>query len=122
VGARGILREALVVDLSSSSDEGVLIADISHDEEFTRRLFGDLNNDFLGLLGNSNIIILSDSDEEEEKVHEEKVVDDEPAPSSAARSLAPTASAADTDGTDKGDTLDRVIGNSSSGGDEADLP
>jgi hypothetical protein len=30
-------------------------------------LFGDLNHDFLGLLGDGKIIILSDSDEEEEE-------------------------------------------------------
>jgi hypothetical protein len=30
-------------------------------------LFGDLNRDFLGLLGDGKIIILSDSDEEEEE-------------------------------------------------------
>jgi hypothetical protein len=37
-----------VVDLSSSSDEEGLIPDTSWDEEFTKRLFGDLNRDVLG--------------------------------------------------------------------------
>jgi hypothetical protein len=55
-----------VVDLSSSSDDGDLITDVSRDEEFTRRLFGDLNRDVLGSPGDVKIIILSDSDEEEE--------------------------------------------------------
>jgi hypothetical protein len=110
-----------VVDLSSSSDEGDLIADVSRDEEFTRRLFGDLNHDFLGPLDDGKIIILNDSDEEEE-VHEEKAADVEVAPSSAARSPPPITSTIDTDGIDKGNTPDRVIGSSSSGGDEADLP
>jgi hypothetical protein len=55
-----------VVDLSSSSDDGDLITDVSRDEEFTRRLFGDLNRDVLGSHGDVKIIILSDSDEEEE--------------------------------------------------------
>jgi hypothetical protein len=70
----GSSEKALVVDLSSSSDEGDLIADVSWDEEFTRRLFGDLNHNFLGPPSDDNIIILSDSDEEEE-VREEKAAD-----------------------------------------------
>jgi hypothetical protein len=60
-----------VVDLSSSSDEGDLITDVSWDEEFIKILFDDLNRDVLGLPGNGKII-LSDSDEEEEEVREEK--------------------------------------------------
>jgi hypothetical protein len=110
-----------VVDLSSSSDEEGLIADTSRDEELTRRLFGDLNCDFLGLPDDDKIIILSDLDEEEEEVLEEKTTDAEAVPSSVARSSAPTASAADIDDADKGDTPDWVIGGSSSGGDEAKL-
>jgi hypothetical protein len=95
-----------VVDLSLSSDEGDLIADVSWDEEFTRRLFGNLNRDFMGPPDDGKIIILNDSDEEEE-VHEEKAADAEVAPSSAARSPPPIASAADTDGIDKGIPLIR---------------
>jgi hypothetical protein len=92
-----------VVDLSSSSDEGDLIADVSRNKEFDIRLFGDLNRDFLGLPGDDKIIILSDSNEEEEKVREEKVVDVEATPSSASRSPTPTASTDDADGANKGD-------------------
>jgi hypothetical protein len=122
----GPFRKALVVDLSSSSDEEGLIPDTSHDEEFARRLFDDLNNDVLKPLGDSKVTILSDSDEEE-KVHEETAATSNAAPSSAIRSPAPTASAADADDGPKGmqddnhDCLasDREIGNSSSGGDEA---
>jgi hypothetical protein len=55
-------------------------------------------------------------------VREKKAVDTEAAPSSIARSLAPTASANGADGTDKGDTTDRVIGSSNNGGDEVGLP
>jgi hypothetical protein len=66
VEQRGSFGKALVVDLSLSSDEGDLIADVSRDEEFTTRLFGDLNRDVLGPPGDDNIIILSDSDEEED--------------------------------------------------------
>jgi hypothetical protein len=104
-----------VVDLSSSSDEEGLIHDTSRDEEFARKLFGDLNDNILLPPGDGNIIILSDSDEEEE-VHEEDVIDTEVAPSSAARSPVPTASIDDVDDTDKGRSPDRAIG-----GDEASL-
>jgi hypothetical protein len=78
VGARGSSGNAPVVDLSSSSNEGDLITDVSRDEEFTRRLFGDLNRDFLGPSDDGKIIILSDSNEEE-GVCEEKDVDAEAA-------------------------------------------
>jgi hypothetical protein len=88
----GSSRKALVADLSSSFDEGDLIADVSRDEEFVRKLFGDLNRDFLGPSTDDKIIILSDFDEEEEEVHEEKSADVTVVPSSIARSPAPTAS------------------------------
>jgi hypothetical protein len=37
-----------VVDLSLSSDEGDLIADVLRDEALATRLFGDLKHDVLG--------------------------------------------------------------------------
>jgi hypothetical protein len=107
-----------VVDLSS--DEGYLIADVSRDEEFARRIFCDLNCDVLGLPGNGRIIILSDPDEEEE-VHEKKAADAEAAPSSATRSPPPTASTADVDGTYESNTPDRATCSCSNSGDEAGL-
>jgi hypothetical protein len=72
-----------VVDLSPSSDEEGLISNTSRDEEFTKRLFGDLNHNVLGPPDNGNIIILSDSDEEEE-VREEDAANVEAVPSSTA--------------------------------------
>ena len=54
VGARGVLRKAPVVDLSSSSHEGDLIVDVSRDKAFARRIFGDLNHDVLGSPGDSS--------------------------------------------------------------------
>jgi tricorn protease-like protein len=84
-----------VVDLSSSSDEGDLIADVSRDEEFTRRLFGDLNRDVIGPSSDDNIIILSDSDKEEEDVREEKTIGTEDAATSATVNPASTASVDD---------------------------
>jgi hypothetical protein len=110
-----------VVDLSSSSDEGDLIADVSRDEEFTRRLFSDLNIDVLGPPGDSKIIILNDSDEEEE-VRGEKATDVEAVPSSAVRSPASIASAANVDGTYKSNTPDLATGGCNSGRDEASFP
>jgi hypothetical protein len=111
-----------MVNISSSSNEEGLIADTSCDEEFAGRLFDDLNHDFLGLPDDVKIIILSDSDEEEEEVREEKIIDVKVVPSSAMRSLAPTAFDDNADDADKGDTPDRVIGGSNSDRDEADLP
>jgi hypothetical protein len=117
----GSSEKALVVDLSSSSDEGDLITDVTRDEAFVRRLFGDLNREVLGPLGDAKIIILSNSDEEEE-VREEKAANAETVPSSAARSPASSASTDNADGTYKSNTPNRAIGGCSSDGEEAGLP
>jgi hypothetical protein len=81
------------VDLSSSSDEGDLINDVSRDEELARRLFGDLNRDVLGPPGDGKIIILSDSDEKKEDVREEKTTGTEDVATSVAVNPASIASA-----------------------------
>jgi hypothetical protein len=52
-----------MIDLSLSSDEENFIADTSHDAEFTRKLFGDLNRNILGPPGDGKVIILDDSDD-----------------------------------------------------------
>jgi hypothetical protein len=70
----GPSKSILVVDLSS--DEEDIFPDTSRDEEFAKKLFGDLNRELLGLPGDNNIIVLSGSDEEEE-VHEEDTVNAE---------------------------------------------
>jgi hypothetical protein len=85
-----------VLDLSLSSDEEGLIPDTSRDEEFTRRLFGDLNRDVLGPPCDSNIIIINDSNEEEE-VRKEDAADTEATLSFAAGISASTASASIAD-------------------------
>jgi hypothetical protein len=41
-----------------------LVVDTSRDEEFARKLFGDLNRDILGLPGDGKIIIIDDSDDD----------------------------------------------------------
>jgi hypothetical protein len=82
--------------LDLSSDEEDIFPDISQDEEFARKLFGDLNCGLLGPPGDSNAIVLLDSDEEEE-VRKEDTVAIEAAPPSTVNSPTPTVSAADTD-------------------------
>jgi hypothetical protein len=86
-----------VIDLSSSSDEEDSIADTSCDFEFTQRLYGELNHDFLGPPSDGKIIILSDSDEENEEVRKEKSSAPEDAAAFAAVNLASTTSASDID-------------------------
>jgi hypothetical protein len=127
---QGSSRKALVIDLSSSSDEEYLIVDTSRDEEFARMLFGDLNRVVLGPSSNDKIIILSHSDEEEKEACEEKIVGTEPVATSTAVNPTSTASTVDTDealeglqddnggeGTPKWDA-----GDGSTGGDKTGLP
>jgi hypothetical protein len=116
-----------MVDLSSSSDEEGLIPDTSCDEEFIRRLFGDLNCGVLGPPGDGKVIILSDSDKEEEEVCEEEAAGSKTVPTSAAGIPASTSSAADVDKAPKGCKTrivvitppDRDANDGSNGGDKA---
>jgi hypothetical protein len=118
-----------VVDFSPSSNEGDLIADVSRDEEFARRLFGDLKHDVLGPPNDGKIIILSDSDEEEEEVREEKTTDAKDATTSAAVNPASIAFA-DADDAPTGvkndysddRTIDQEADDSSGSGDDVGLP
>jgi hypothetical protein len=59
----GSFWKALMIDLFLSSDEENFIVNTSHDAEFAKKLFGDLNRDILGPPGDGKIIILDDSDE-----------------------------------------------------------
>jgi hypothetical protein len=107
-----------------------VIPDTSRDEEFARRLFGDLNRDVLGPPGDGKVIILNDSDEEEEEVREEKAVDAEATPSSVTGIPASIASAASADEAPKGvqddnsgdGTPDLEADGGSNDGDKADSP
>jgi hypothetical protein len=47
-----------------------LVADTSRDEEFVRKLFGDLNHDILGPPDDGKIIIIDDSDNDDEAQEE----------------------------------------------------
>jgi hypothetical protein len=86
-----------VVDLSSSLDEEDLILDTSHDFEFTKCLFGELNCALLGLPNDGKIIILSNSDEEKKDAHEEKSTSVRDVATSAAVKPTSTASTDDAD-------------------------
>jgi hypothetical protein len=104
----------LVVDLSFDEEE--IIPDIMRDEEFTRRLFGELNYERPRPPGDDNVIILSDSDKEEE-AREKITAGAEAAPPSTMNSLAPFVSVANTD-----DAPDRVQDVSGDGGDKVGSP
>jgi hypothetical protein len=54
-----------------------LVVDTSHDEKFTRKLFGDLNDDILEPPGDGKIIIINDSDIDD-KAQEEGTTDIDP--------------------------------------------
>jgi hypothetical protein len=99
-----------------SFDEEEIFPDTTQDEEFTRRLFGELNRELLGPPGDGNVIILSDSDEEEE-VREEINTDAEATPPSTVNSPAPSISAADVD-----DAPDGVQDDNNNSGDKASSP
>jgi hypothetical protein len=62
-----------------------LVVDTSHDEEFARKLFGELNHDILGPPGDGKIIIIDDSDDDD-TAQEEGTTDIDPTivPASAA--------------------------------------
>jgi hypothetical protein len=104
------------VDLALSPSEEDSVADTSRDEEFARKLFGDLNRDILGSLGDGKIIAISDSDDEDE-THEDTAVNAEAAPPSAANSADSPTSASDVD-----ETPDGVSDDNADGGDEASSP
>jgi hypothetical protein len=87
--------KALVVDLSSPSDGKEHIHDIAHDFKFTQHLFGELNRDLLGPLGDGKVIVLSDPNEEKEEAYEEKSVGAKDAATSAIVNPVSTASTDD---------------------------
>jgi hypothetical protein len=103
------------VDLASSSGEEDSVADTSRDEEFARKLFGDLNHDILGPPDDGKIV-LNDSNDDDE-THEDATVNAEAAPPSAANSANSPTSAPDAD-----ETPDGVSDDNADGGDEAGSP
>jgi hypothetical protein len=104
------------VDLALSSSEEDSVADTSRDEEFARKLFGDLNRDILGPPDDGKLIVISDSDDEDE-THEDAAGNAEAAPPSAVNSADSPTSASDID-----ETPDGVSDDNADGGDEAGSP
>jgi hypothetical protein len=49
------------------SDVSSLVVDTSRDEEFARKLFGDLNHDIFGPPDDGKIIVIDDSDDDDEE-------------------------------------------------------
>jgi hypothetical protein len=72
-----------------------LVVETSHDEEFARKLFGDLNHDFLGPLGDGKIIIIDDFDDDDE-AQEEGMAGAEPTTVPASAADAPAGTKVDT--------------------------
>jgi hypothetical protein len=105
-----------VVDLALSSGEEDSVVDTSWDEEFARKLFGDLNRDILGPPSDGKIIVISDSDDDDE-THEDAAVNTEVDPPSAANSTDSPTSASDVD-----ETPDGVSDDNADGADEAGSP
>jgi hypothetical protein len=91
----GSSRKAPMIDLSLSSDEENFIADTSHDTEFAKKLFGDLNHDILGPPGDGKVIILDDSDEEKEALDEKTIGTKLAATSAAVNPVSTTSAVAD---------------------------
>jgi hypothetical protein len=87
-------------------DEEDSFTDTSRDFEFAQWLYGELNRDLLGPLGDGKIIIPSNSDEEKEEAREEKSVDAEDVAASATTNPVSTTSADDAGApTEKSSTL-----------------
>jgi hypothetical protein len=104
------------VDPTLSLGKEDFIADTSRDEEFARKLFGELNRDILRPPGDGKIIVISDSDDDDE-THEDAAINAEAAPPSAANSVDSPTSASDAD-----ETTDRLSDDNADGGDEAGSP
>jgi hypothetical protein len=68
-----------------------LVVDTSRDEEFARKLFGDLNSDIIGPPGDGKIIIIDDFDDDDD-AQEEGTIGVEPTtvPASATNALVGT--------------------------------
>jgi hypothetical protein len=91
----GSFGKVLMIDLSLSLDDKNFITDTSHNTEFTKKLFGDLNYNILGPPGHDKVILHDDSDEEME-VQKEKTAGTEPMATTATVNLTSTGST-DTD-------------------------
>jgi hypothetical protein len=65
-----VFEQGSALGVTPVSGPSSLVVDTSRDEEFARKLFGDLNRDLLKPLGDDNIIIIDDSDDDDEAQEE----------------------------------------------------
>jgi hypothetical protein len=128
--SREASRIALVIEISSSSDEEDFLNDVARGTKFAKQLFGDLNRDFLRPPDDDKVIVISNFDEETE-AREETPAEAKVAPSAAAgKSSTPTASPTDVDENPRatpndssdGLALGPKMGKDSNGGHEAGVP
>jgi hypothetical protein len=80
-----VFEQGSASGMTPVSGPSSLVVDTSHDEEFARKLFCDLNRDFLGPPGDGKIIIINDSDDDNEAQEEGAVgIDPTTVPASTA--------------------------------------
>jgi hypothetical protein len=72
-----VFEQGSALGATPVSGPSSLVVDTSRDEEFGRKLFGDLNRDILGPPDDGKIIIIDDSDNDDE-AQEEGMADTEP--------------------------------------------
>jgi hypothetical protein len=65
-----VFKQGSASGVTPVSGPSSLVVDTSRNEEFARKLFGDLNRDILGPHGDGKIIIIDDSDDDDEAQEE----------------------------------------------------
>jgi hypothetical protein len=69
-----VFEQGSALEMAPVSGPSSLVVDTSHDKEFARKLFGDLNRDILRPPGDGKIIIIDDSDDDDEAQEEGRPV------------------------------------------------
>jgi hypothetical protein len=111
-----LLKQGSASGMTRVSGPSSLVIDTSRDEEFTRKLFGDLNRDILRPPGDGKIIIIDDSnDDDEAQMEGTDGAEPMAVPTSAADALAGTwVDNSDDQGSDQesdgGDNCGRSVG------------
>jgi hypothetical protein len=86
-----VFEQGSALGATPVSGPSSLVVDTSRDEEFTKKLFGDLNRDILGPPDDGKIIIIDDSDNDDE-AQEEGTTDIDPTTVLASAADAPAGS------------------------------
>jgi hypothetical protein len=89
-----VFEQGNALGVTPVSGPSSLVVDTSRNEEFARKLFGDLNRDLLKPLGDDKIIIIDDSDDDDE-AQEEGTAGAEPTAVPASAADAPTGTRVD---------------------------